>query len=163
MTSDLLFILKKKRHPFLPKDPRTLLKTKVNHVISYKCGGHYYHFGISSAVNQQLKAYSLIDTLPDQFCLKIQINIDGLPLFKRASDQFWPILGMFSNLEIKKQFVIGLYYGLSKPDNVCQYLEDFINEILEISRNGIQCSDKIFQLIIDSVICDTPARLFIYV
>lgn len=70
---------------------------------------------------------------------------------------------MFSNLEIKKQFVIGLYYGLSKPDNVCQYLEDFINEILEISRNGIQCSDKIFQLIIDSVICDTPARLFIYV
>lgn len=63
MTSDLLFILKKKRHPFLPKDPRTLLKTKVNHVISYKCGGQYYHFGISSAVNQQLKANSLIDTL----------------------------------------------------------------------------------------------------
>lgn len=63
MTSDLLFILKKKRHPFLPKDPHTLLKTKVNHVISYKCGGQYYHFGISSAVNQQLKANSLIDTL----------------------------------------------------------------------------------------------------
>lgn len=96
----------------------------------------------------------MIDTLPDQFCLKIQINIDGL--FKRASDQFWPILGMFSNLEIKKPFVVGLYYGLSKPDNVSQYLADFINEILEILRNGIQCSDKTFQLSIDSVICNTP-------
>lgn len=160
VTSDLLLILRK-RYPFVPKDPRTLLKTMVNYDTSFKCGGQYYHFGISSAVNQQRNAYSLIDTLPDQFCLKIQININGLPLFKSASDQFWPILGMISNLEIKKPFVIGLYYGLSKPDNVSQYLEDFINEILKISRNGIQCSDKIVQLSIDSVICDTPARAFV--
>lgn len=41
-------------------------------------------------------------TLPDQFVLSIQINIEGLPLFKSASDHFWPIFGMISNLGLKK-------------------------------------------------------------
>lgn len=99
--SDLLSILRK-QHPYLPKDPRTLLKTKVNDAVVNKCGGQYYHFGMSSALSQQLETHSSSESLRDQFYVKIQINIDGLPSFKSASDQFWSILGMIANLELKK-------------------------------------------------------------
>lgn len=137
--SDLLSILRK-QHPYLPKDPRTLLKTKVNDAVVNKCGGQYYHFGMSSALSQQLETHSSSESLRDQFYVKIQINIDGLPSFKSASDQFWSILGMIANLELKKPFVIGLYHGIAKPDTVDQYLEDFVNEYLDIQRNGNQYS-----------------------
>lgn len=136
---DLLCILRK-QHPYLPKDPRTLLKTKVNDAVVNKCGGQYYHFGMSSALSQQLETHSSSESLRDQFYVKIQINIDGLPSFKSASDQFWSILGMIANLELKKPFVIGLYHGIAKPDNVDQYFEDFVNEYLDIQRNGNQYS-----------------------
>lgn len=106
---DLLCILRK-QHPYLPKDPRTLLKTKVNDAVVNKCGGQYYHFGMASALSQQLETHSSSESLRDQFYVKIQINIDGLPSFKSASDQFWSILGMIANLEMKKPFVIGLYH-----------------------------------------------------
>lgn len=49
--SDLLSILRK-QHAYLPRDPRTLLKTKVNYAVLNKCGGQYYHFGMSSALIQ---------------------------------------------------------------------------------------------------------------
>jgi hypothetical protein len=132
----------------------------VNYLIPNKCRGQYYHFGLSVTVTKQLRLNSLIDTLPDQHCLKIQINIH-VPLFKSTSDQFWPILGRFTNIPIKKPFVIALYYGHSKPENANEFLEEFVNDYLEIQRNGLQCCGKVFKILIDSVICDSPAKAFV--
>ena len=50
---------------------------------------------------------------------------------------------------------------MTKPDNLDRYLEDFVNEYLEINRNGIQCSGKNFKVVINSVVCDSPARAFV--
>ena len=67
----------------LPKDPRTLLTTKMSYTIHEKCGGQYYHFGIKKSV---MKSISCIDTLNllANF-IQVQINVDGLPLFKRSN------------------------------------------------------------------------------
>ena len=44
--------------------------------------------------------------------LPIQINIDGLSIYKSRNLQLWQILGMLKVLDIKtKPFIIGLYLG----------------------------------------------------
>lgn len=107
--SDLLGILRKS-HPNLPKDPRTLLKTKINYTILNKCGGDYYYFGIVSSIYQEIR--QSLHLIPDQYTLKLQINIDGLPLFKSTSDQLWPILGKILNIKSNnKVFIICLFNG----------------------------------------------------
>jgi len=70
-------------HPDLPKDARTLLRTKTKYSIIERAGGQYNYFGILTSLRSTLSKY--IHTLADNFCLKLQINIDGLPLFKSSS------------------------------------------------------------------------------
>lgn len=90
------------------------------------------------------------------------MNIDGLPLFKSTSDQFWPILGKIQNIKNNnKVFIICLFHGTKKPNNLEEYLSDFVNEYMEIERNGIEFSGKQLNVTIDSIICDAPVRAFI--
>lgn len=156
--SDLSEILRHS-HPDLPTDPRTLLKTKSNYNILTKCGGEHYYFGIASSICNEIK--QSIDLIPEQFPLKLQINIDGLPLFKSTTDQFWPILGKIQNIKSNKVFIICLYYGKRKPNNLEEYLSDFITEYMEIERDGIEFLGKHLTVTIDSIICYAPARAFI--
>lgn len=93
--------------------------------------------------------------------LKLQLNSDGLPLFKSTNDQFWPILGRIENLPDGRPFIIGLFYGESKPSNVNQYLEQFIEEFRELEKNGLDVDEERFSISISSVICDAPAKAFI--
>nr|CAB3268053.1 transposase domain-containing protein [Phallusia mammillata] len=82
----LLSILRVK-HPDLPKDPRTLLGTCTSYETKQISGGQYYHFGISTCICKELKRVSLLPECGST--LRLQINIDGLPLFKSTNDQFW--------------------------------------------------------------------------
>jgi len=77
----LLSILKP-HHPFLPSDPRTLLKTPLCYDFKEMRGsngqsvGQYYHFGIAAG---------LIDRIPQNHAvsnntLELQFNFDGLRL-----------------------------------------------------------------------------------
>ena len=83
-------------HPSLPKDPRTLLKTPriCTNEIKSIAGGSYFHFGIVDSVSKLLQKCSIcLDGIKQVF---LQINIDGLPLFKSSNTQFGPILGRIS-------------------------------------------------------------------
>ena len=62
--SDLFTVLRQ-FHPDLPKDPRTLLQTKLTYNVSEICGGHYYNFGLVSGLQEKIK-YS-VEFLPDNF------------------------------------------------------------------------------------------------
>ena len=85
-----------------------------------KCGAEYLYFGIEAGVLKNLSKYSKIT---DQIAsIDLLINVDGLLLFKSSSEQFWPILGQFNNLDV---FDIALFYGPSKPSSVDEYLHDF--------------------------------------
>lgn len=84
----------------LPKDPRRIMGTPKQYHVSKICDGEYYHFGIMEGVQKQIK--HLCDDLPENFCFELQLNIDGLPLFKSTSHQFWPILGNLCNIDKKK-------------------------------------------------------------
>ena len=137
----------------LPKDARTLLKTPISVPSQGKCGGDYAYFGISNGIKSVLNEKNSTNEL-----LELSINIDGVPLFHSSSEQLWPILGSFKNSDI---FIIALFYGKHKPDNVEEYLYDFIQEWNELAVDGIFYQDRHYNLTIRYFLCDAPARSFL--
>lgn len=92
--------------------------------------------------------------------LKLQVNIDGLPLFKSSSLHMWPILGLLLSVPMKEPVVIGLCCGQKKPCSAKVFLEDFVNE-LQCLEIGFDFEGKNLKLKLDTVICDMPARSFV--
>ena len=127
-------------HPNLPKDSRTLLATPVACDVKEIAGGSYFHFGVFENVKER------IESNPDLLSfenLSLQINIDGLPLFKSSSVQFWPILGLVLQEKVKNPFVIGLFVGHTKPNDVNAFLKYFIDDMKAIKNEGfIQVRSK---------------------
>lgn len=93
----------------LPKDARTLLKTPSKIAISSnpELDGKYWHRGLQIGLLESLKN---VETLPASILLNI--NIDGLPISKSTTTNFWPIL---VNLHETKQvpFAVGVFCGSS--------------------------------------------------
>ena len=148
--------------PNLPNDARTLLKTARQYDIRTISDGLYHHFGIAKG----LARYTTTDILrqaTDLNCIHIQINIDGLPLFKSSKAQFWPILGRVVKPLVSDPFIIGLFSGEKKPGDVGEYLQDFIGEVHYIEQHGIAVdgSENKFGINLSCFICDAPARAFI--
>ena len=132
---ELLEILRP-AHPSLPKDPRTLLKTNINYEVQQIAGGSYFHFGVAKGVKSQLGLFEHQTFLGCENIL-LQINIDGLPLFKNSGTQFWPLLGRIISPVVTQPFIIGLFSGDKKPDHVGSYLEQFVSEMTFLQENGI--------------------------
>lgn len=136
-------------------DARSLLKTpRKQREMRIVTPGIYYHFGLLNSILDMLTAVK--DNID---CVKITINIDGLPLSKSSSQQFWPILG--SVLPYDNVFLIGLYHGNAKPANVNDFLKDFVDEATDICENGINIDGRIIQCRLETLICDSPAKAFV--
>ncbi len=118
----------------LPKTARTLLKTprKVTGIKSVP-PGKYFHFGI---LNSLLRVIGSMRERDIPSTVEILINVDGIPISKSSGDQFWPILGKIGNGKNQSVFIIGLYYGITKPENCDDYLADFVAEAQQLSQNG---------------------------
>ena len=138
-------------HPNLPKDGRTLLKTKMHYAIQEKAGGNYHHFGILSSLKSTLSKYA--KTLAEGMTLGLQINIDGLPLFKSSTVQLWPILGLLVSVPMKEPVVIGAYCGPKKPSSATEFLFDFVRELQELEA-GFCFGDKNLKIQLHTVVCD---------
>ena len=159
-TSGLLEILQN-YFPNLPKDPRTLLNTPRSYNVKHIAGGSYHHFGLEQSLIFVLSC----DTAKLQSTeeVSIQINIDGLPLFKSSRTQFWPILGRLTIPLETKPFIIGLYCGDQKPGNINEFLHDFVSEVKLLNEQGLlmeRCNRKL-KVKISCFICDAPARAFV--
>ena len=114
------------------------------------------YFGIEAGIVHILSSnYSAVANLTT---IDLIVNVDGLPLFKSTSQQFWPILGHFSNLDV---FVIALFYGNSKPSSVEEYLQDFIEEVNRLNVAGIIHEEKHYKFGVECFCCDAPARCFL--
>lgn len=110
---------------FLPLDPRTLLETSL-HTDNISIIGEdqmYWHNGLELCLQECLHD---IDKSID---ILLTFNIDGLPLFKRSTTQFWPILGKIHEMPQHKVFVVGIYCGKGKPDDIHQYLCRFVDSL----------------------------------
>lgn len=117
----------------------------------------YYHFGIKNGIVHHLPYNNCI--LEQE--LKFVIGIDGLPIDKSTSLQFWPILA-YIKPKSDLVFPVGLYCGNKKPTDSNDYLKDFLNEAKYLVLNGIQLEDKLYKVKIDAICCcDMPASSFV--
>ena len=89
---------------------------------------------------------------------RVSINIDGLPLFKSARTQLWPIL---AKVDLGKPGVVALFCSKWKPDSIEEYLSGFLHEYKQITENGFAWNDKIYSVKIKALVCDAPARQFV--
>lgn len=93
--------------------------------------------------------------------MELDININGIPLFKSSRVQLWPNLcGIVKIKEKTKPFVIGLYLGIAKPGNVNVYLKNIIDEVILLNGQFI-IQLQYLKLKFRCLTCDEPAKAFV--
>ncbi|XP_077256605.1 uncharacterized protein LOC143894311 [Temnothorax americanus] len=154
----LLFILRKYTQYLFPKDPRTLLKTPRHTEVVEIGSGQYCHFGLQNALKKMLDKY--IKVLGRMtVSLDIFINIDGLPISKSSNSALWPIL--CSDTVLKSVFIVGAYYGQTKPQCNNDFLRHFVDEAISLSNTGLFYNGIKVKINFHGLICDAPAKAFI--
>lgn len=139
----------------LPQDPRTLMETPQAIKIIPVGHGEYWHNGLRFCLQ------NLFSKIEKPITISLNINLDGLPIFKSAKDEFWPILVNIAELPTQKPMVIGIYSGKSKPSDLHSYLMPFVEELKTILVDGIRVNGHEISIKIRCFICDSPARAFI--
>lgn len=95
-------------------------------IVENIAGGSYMHIGMPC----HLKRIAEVIKLPKN--ISIDVNIDGLPLFKSSKTQLWPILIRITNVESLPVFPVGVFVGKSKPATCEEFLAKFIDEFSSI-------------------------------
>ncbi|CAN7974710.1 unnamed protein product [Ixodes persulcatus] len=166
MSLTSLLGLLKSHHCFsdLPSDARTLLHTPRNTAkvagITSLPPGQYCHFGIVSGLKR-----ILLWRLPSPQSVTISLNVNGLPLPKSSREQLWPIQCLVQDTGCTKQdapFLVGAFVGHSKPGCANSFLEPLVAELKEVLDKGISVSGKTISVTVKGIICDAPARAFIF-
>lgn len=120
--------------------------------------GQYWHLGFENALKSLLNEYNtVLDRIPDN--LDIFINIDGLPISKSSNSALWPIL--CSDTILKSVFIIGAYYGQTKPVCNNDFLRKFVDEAIVLINNGLIYNRIRVQINLYGLVCDAPAKAFI--
>lgn len=112
----------------------------------------------------------------------MKIGIDGLNISESSSSSLWPILGSIPNAKRSEIFVIGeliivlvifiviatvnliiagVFHGSSKPANPNEFLQDIVNELTDLTVNGIMINCRHHQMEIFCFLCDSPAHSFV--
>lgn len=143
--------------PFLPYDCRGLMKTPRKTVITKLKNGKLTYFGLEEKLKLRLR--SGFKNHVDKILL--QINIDGLPLFKSSSLELYPILVRCIDLVDSSPFTVALYCGTGKPDPLDIFLFDFIQETAKLKQDGILYAEKCYSVDIQLFVCDAPARAYL--
>lgn len=93
--------------------------------------------------------------------ISLNINIDGLPIFKGSKTVFWPVLFKIKEMPHIESMVIGIYSGPGKCLEVESFLTPFVDEMINVMENGITINSHKITVSINCFICDSPARAFI--
>jgi hypothetical protein len=100
--------------------------------------GEFCYFGVATGLQMLRRTIgSALHNFVKIF--KLQINIDGLPLFKSSCAQLWSILCLVKKSENDKPFCGKLVLWNRQYVRV---LEDFIYEINDLLGNGLLFKEK---------------------
>jgi hypothetical protein len=129
----------------LPLDARTLLQTLASNpssAIRALENGEFHYFGIKNGIFESVKLRILNFQYPffkdTKDLLTLRIGVDGLPLSKSSKSQVWPIMGILDKSINQSVFLIAIYHGKSKPEDLSAYLADFVSEMKTLQADGIE-------------------------
>ncbi|KAK3911635.1 Protein kinase rad3 [Frankliniella fusca] len=144
-------------YPELPKSHTVLLKSpNLDESDFVNIGeGLLWYKGLAANLEQRLTAEYLLTH--DE--IVVDINIDGLDLFKSAKLCFWPILGCLKGQ--RAPFIIACYCGEGHPDDLETFLQQFIEEASDLQENGFEFASTKFPFQLRNFILDAPARALI--
>lgn len=161
--NSLLAILRTRLLPELPKSSKTFLQTRgatydiQEMEAADNSVGEFVYLGIANGLKKCIR-----EDLYENDKILLQVNVDGVPLFKSSKKQFWPILcKVFFDPDIYAPFPVAIYSGNAKPMSADKYLHDFVEELNQLFAEGIIMNGHRFDVKIHSFICDTPARSFL--
>ena len=142
--NDILHLFREFTNEKVPIDSRTFLHTPRDPSRDIKTlksggGGQYYHFGVQRSINQVLQSFFAKNPLSSS--IQIDINVDGLSIFKSSQTHFWPILGRLFGENPSGVFIIGLYSGDKKPE-ANEFLENLISDLSKTFEEGVVYSRK---------------------
>lgn len=143
----------------IPKTYATLLTTPRNIELRSIDPAKYFHLGLKHVLEYVLEFYS--DYEISEGIVYLDLNIDGIPLYKSKQTQFWPILVQIKSIPQSTPFIIGIFCGNKKPISVESFLKAVICDLKDLIGHGLQLKDKLFSLKLRAVICDTPARAYV--
>ncbi|XP_062549439.1 uncharacterized protein LOC134214008 [Armigeres subalbatus] len=150
-------IRKKTDGKLLPRSARSLLKTSrtaTSNIVDI-AGGQYWYYGIRRCLADFFR------DIDHPISISINVNIDGIPVYKSSKAQLWPILfNIFEKPDIKPM-AIALFLGNSKPESLEEFLRPFVDEFTDILNNGFFINGNKITIRLRCFICDTPARAFI--
>uniref|UniRef100_A0A182RCZ6 Uncharacterized protein n=1 Tax=Anopheles funestus TaxID=62324 RepID=A0A182RCZ6_ANOFN len=141
---DMVLKLFRKAGVRVPVTTKTLLQTRQNP---------------STEIAQLAGGQNLDPPAVGQFTLTL--SVDGLPLHRSGSCQFWPVLFSVDELPAAPVMTAAIYCGLKKPNSVEQYLRPVVTELNELIRNGLQIKGKLITCKLRVIVADTPARSFV--
>ena len=143
--------------PFLPCDYRTHLKTPTQCCpVKAIDGDEYCHIGLTKGLSHVVNSSFI------QFDhLELQINVDGIPLFRSSTTSMWPIPCLVRNVDALEPFVVGIFCEKEKPGNAAELLSEFVSDPTELLGSGFCVEDKNYPVLIHSFVCDAPARAFL--
>ncbi|BHF59237.1 hypothetical protein SprV_0100219400 [Sparganum proliferum] len=158
-TTKKLFRMLRLYHPEVPKDRRTLLQTPRTCISKPLNKGNYVHLGLGRGLLDQLHS-SPETTVPE---MHIQLHIDGMKIFKGSSQGPWPILARVRHPVVGQPFIVGVFSGPGKPDPLDDFLSDCVGELKDPLASSLRIphTQNSVKMILDNVICDTPARCFV--
>ncbi|MCC6475171.1 MAG: hypothetical protein IT514_15670, partial [Burkholderiales bacterium] len=115
-------------HPELPRHQRTLLRTATDIDVDKVAGGDFSYLSLRRVLPAVLKkarvtALRLHDSNNE---VKIQFNVDGVPVFNSVNYSMWPILGAVVSPFKSKVFTVAVYGGSSKPDDFNKYMQPLV-------------------------------------
>ena len=132
---------------------KRLLKTPRHTDVIDMAPGEYFHFGISHGIIEYLKEIG--DYSKEE--IHIQVGIDGFPI--TSEKECWPIMGRV--IDSTNVFLIGMYYGETKPASSNEYLSYFVDDAITLATEGLQYGDSNYKIFVDSLVCDAPAKSFV--
>ena len=105
-----------------------MLETKNKNDIAVVADKTYVYFGIKNNIEKilNLHEYQSQD-------IRLNVNIDGLPIWKSISYQMWPILVQFGKFQ---PFMVALFGGKSKP-KMAKFFSEFVQELKELLSRSV--------------------------
>jgi len=154
----LLKIMRTNRHlSYLPSDCRTLMESLRKVEIVEMGSGSYYHFGLRAGIIKSLSSSNVNSDTPS--FIDLIVNVDRVPLCKSSGKQFWPILVLIKGK--KNPFAVGLFEDVKKPKSADDFLQYFIEDVLELEALPILWRGTEISIRNITLCCDAPAKSFL--